>query len=270
MYKNVAIDLISRIFNFSFSKIDMQTLKQAIESLNKAKEIVEWAVIYANADKAQREDLKSLLGEIVEATNSIYNIGIDKIRWDIEADGSDEATKQRRIKFAMGEIEGVEKIAIPHDLYPKIASKMAEADADTLWHRLSILMSFANQRRGEIDEALRDMANSYKEPQQAVIEAGSEIQAKPKKRAAEQREKGIRAKLMVKDKDAYLVELHARIDGKIGVQVVNILQREIEKEKMLRPTYQEAREEFGEIGNKAGYNRAFARYTPLPTIKKLR
>ena len=248
----------------------MQTLRQAIESLNKAKEIVEWAVIYANADKAQREDLKSLLGEIVEATNSIYNIGIDKIRWDIEADGSDEAIKQRRNKFAMGEIEGVEKIAIPNDLYPKIASKMPEADADTIWHKLTILMAFANQRRGEIIEALKDMTNSYSEPQQAPKGAGDEIQAKPKKRAAEQKERGIRARLMVEDKDAYLKELHTKINGKVGVAVVDILQCEIEKEKMLRPTYSEAREEFGDIGNKAGYNRAFSKYKPLPTIKKLR
>ena len=107
--------------------MDMEILRQAIESLNKAIEIKEWALMYANADKAQEEDLNSLIGEIVEATNSIYNIGINKIRWDIEADGSDEATKQRRIKFAMGEIEGVEKIAIVLDLYPIIASKMTEA-----------------------------------------------------------------------------------------------------------------------------------------------
>ena len=250
--------------------MDMKTLKQAIESLNKAREIKEWALMYANADKAQGEDLNSLIGEIVEATNSIYNIGINRIRWDIEADGSDEATKQRRIKFAMGEIEGVEKIDIPNDLYQKIASKMAEADADTLWHRLSILMAFANQRRGEIVEALADMGNSYKEPQQAGWEAGNEKQAKPQKRAAEPKERGIRAKLMVQDKDSYLRELHTKIDGKIGVQVVEILQREIEKEKMLRPTYNEAREEFGEIGNKAGYYRAFGVYNPLPTISKIR
>ena len=55
----------------------METLKEAIESLNKAKEIKEWAEMYANADKAQGEDLNSLIGEIVEATNSIYNIGIN-------------------------------------------------------------------------------------------------------------------------------------------------------------------------------------------------
>ena len=250
--------------------MDMEILRQAIESLNKAIEIKEWALMYANADKAQEEDLISLIGEIVEATNSIYNIGINRIRWDIEADGSDEAIRQRRIKFAMGEIEGVEKIAIPNDLYPKIASKMAEADADTLWRKLSLMVAFASQRRGEIVEALADMANSNKEPQQAGGEAGNETQAKPQKRAAEPKERGIRAKLMVKDKDAYLAELHTKIDGKIGVQVVEILQREIEKEKMLRPTYNEAREEFGEIGNKAGYNRAFGRYKPLPTIKKLR
>lgn len=248
----------------------METLRNAIESLNKAKEIMEWAVIYANADKAQGEEFKPLLEEIVEATTSIYNIGIDKVRWEIVADGSDEATIQRRILFALNEMESVDRIAIPNDLYPKIASKMAEADADTLWRKLSLMVAFASQRRGEIVEALKAMANSYKEPQQAGWEAGNEIQAKPKKRATEPKERGIRAKLMVKDKDAYLAELHTKIDGKIGVQVVEILQREIEKEKMLRPTYKEAREEFGEIGNKAGYNRAFARYTPLPTVQKLR
>lgn len=248
----------------------METLRNAIESLNKAKEIMEWAVIYANADKAQGEEFKPLLEEIVEATTSIYNIGIDKVRWEIVADGSDEATIQRRILFALNEMESVDRIAISNDLYPKIASKMPEADADTIWHKLTILMAFANQRRGEIVEALADMGNSYKEPQQAGGEAGNEKQAKPKKRAAEPKERGIRAKLMVKDKDAYLAELHTKIDGKIGVQVVEILQREIEKEKMLRPTYTEAREEFGEIGNKAGYYRAFGVYNPLPTISKIR
>lgn len=131
-------------------------------------------------------------------------------------------------------------------------------------------MAFANQRRGEIVEALNDMANSYKEPQQAGGEAGNEKQAKPKKRAAEPKERGIRARLMVEDKDAYLNELHTKIDGKIGVAVVDILQSEIEREKMLRPTYSEAREEFGDIGNKSGYNRAFANYKPMPKIEKLR
>lgn len=248
----------------------METISKAIESLNKAKEIMEWAVIYANADKAQGEEFKSLLEEIVEATTSIYNIGIDKVRWEIVADGSDEATIQRRILFAIKEMESVDKIAISNDLYPKIASKMPEADADTLWRKLSIMMAFANQRRGEIVEALKDMANSYSEPQQAQKRAGDEIQAKPKKRAAEPKERGIRARLMVEDKDAYLKELHTKIDGKIGVAVVDILQGEIEKEKMLRPTYNEAREEFGDIGSKSGFNRAFANYKPMPTIKKLR
>lgn len=248
----------------------METLRNAIESLNKAKEIMEWAVIYANADKAQGEEFKPLLKEIVEATTSIYNIGIDKVRWEIVADGSDEATTKRRILFALKEMESVDKIAISNDLYPKIASKLPEADADTIWRKLSIMMAFSNQRRGEIVEALRDMANSYSEPQQAPKDAGDEIQAKPQKRAAEPKERGIRARLMVEDKDAYLDELHTKIDGKIGVAVVDILQSEIEKEKMLRPTYKEAVEEFGDIGNKAGYNRAFAKYKPLPTIKKLR
>lgn len=114
----------------------METLKEAIESLNKAKEIMEWAVIYANADKAQGEEFKPLLEEIVEATTSIYNIGIDKVRWEIVADGSDEATIQRRILFALNEMESVDRIAISNDLYPKIASKMPEADADTIWHKL--------------------------------------------------------------------------------------------------------------------------------------
>ena len=247
----------------------METLRNAIESLNKAKEIMEWAVIYANADKAQGEEFKPLLDEIVKATTSIYNIGIDKVRWEIVADGSDEATIQRRILFALNEMESVDRIAISNDLYPKIASKMPEADADTLWRKLSLMVAFASQRRGEIVEALKAMANSYKEPQQAGWEAGNEIQAKPKKRATEPKERGIRAKLMVQDKDSYLRELHTKIDGKIGVQVVEILQREIEKEKMLRPTYNEAREEFGEIGNKSGYYRAFGVYNPLPTIQKL-
>ena len=248
----------------------METISKAIESLNKAKEIMEWAVIYANADKAQGEEFKPLLEEIVEATTSIYNIGIDKVRWEIVADGSDEATIQRRILFALKEMESVNKIAISNDLYPQIASKMPEADADTIWRKLSIMMAFANQRRYEIIEALKDVANSYSKPQQANKEASDEIQAKPKKRAAEPKERGIRARLMVEDKDAYLNELHTKIDGKVGVAVVDILQGEIEKEKMLRPTYTEAREEFGNIGNKAGYNRAFARYKPLPKIKKLR
>ena len=250
--------------------MDMETLKQAIESLNKAREIKEWALLYANADKAQGEEFKPLLEEIVEATTSIYNIGIDKVRWEIVADGSDEATIQRRILFALKEMESVNKIAISNDLYPQIASKMPEADADTIWRKLSIMMAFANQRRYEIIEALKDVANSYSKPQQANKEASDEIQAKPKKRAAEPKERGIRARLMVEDKDAYLNELHTKIDGKVGVAVVDILQGEIEKEKMLRPTYTEAREEFGNIGNKAGYNRAFARYKPLPKIKKLR
>ena len=48
----------------------METLRNAIESLNKAKEIMEWAVIYANADKAQGEEFKPLLDEIVKATTS--------------------------------------------------------------------------------------------------------------------------------------------------------------------------------------------------------
>lgn len=248
----------------------MKTLRSAIESLSKAKEIMGWAVIYANADKAQGEEFKPLLEEIVEATTSIYNIGIDKVRWEIVADGSDEAIIKRRILFALDEMESVDKIAISNDLYPKIASKMPEADADTIWHKLTILMAFANQRRGEIVEALRDMANSYGEPQQAQKEAGDEIQAKPKKRAAEPKERGIRARLMVEDKDAYLKELHTKIDGKIGVAVVDILQSEIEKEKMLRPTYSEAVEEFGDIGSKSGYNRAFANYKQMPKIEKLR
>ena len=248
----------------------METLRNAIESLNKAKEIMEWAVIYANADKAQGEEFKPLLDEIVKATTSIYNIGIDKVRWEIVADGSDEATIQRRILFALNEMESVDRIAISNDLYPKIASKMPEADADTIWRKLSMLMAFANQRQGEIVEALKDIGNSYSEPQKAQKEVGDEIQAKPKKRAAEQKERGIRARLMVEDKDAYLKALHTKIDGKIGVAVVDILQSEIEKEKMLRPTYKEAVEEFGDIGSKSGYNRAFANYKPKPKIEKLR
>lgn len=248
----------------------METLRSAIESLNKAKEIMDWAVIYANADKTKGEEFKPLLEEIVEATTSINNIGIDKVRWEVVADGSDEATIQRRILFAQNEMESIDKIAISNDLYPKIASKMPEADADTLWRKLSIMMAFANQRRGEIVEALKDMANSYSEPQQAQKEAGDEIQAKTQKRAAEPKERGIRARLMVEDKDAYLKELHTKINGKVGVAVVDILQSEIEKEKMLRPTYKEAVEEFGDIGSKSGYNRAFANYKPMPKIEKLR
>ena len=85
-----------------------------------------------------------------------------------------------------------------------------------------------------------------------------------------QREKGIRAKILVEDKDTYIKDLHTKIDGKIGVSVVKILQGEIDKGFMLRPTYKEMADEFGDIGNRQGYNRAFSNVESCPKIEKFR
>ena len=96
------------------------------------------------------------------------------------------------------------------------------------------------------------------------------IKSLSKKPMIKQREKGIRAKILVEDKDTYIKDLHTKIDGKIGVSVVKILQGEIDKGFMLRPTYKEMADEFGDIGNRQGYNRAFSNVESCPKIEKFR
>lgn len=96
------------------------------------------------------------------------------------------------------------------------------------------------------------------------------INSIPQKPMIEQREIGIRAKILVENKDTYIKDLHTKIDGKIGVAVVEILQKEIDKGFMLRPTYKEVADEFGNIGNRQGYNRAFSRFKSSPKIEKFR
>ena len=96
------------------------------------------------------------------------------------------------------------------------------------------------------------------------------IKSLSQKPMIKQREKGIRAKILVEDKDTYIKDLHTKIDGKIGVSVVKILQGEIDKGFMLRPTYKEMADEFGDIGNRQGYNRAFSNVESCPKIEKFR
>ena len=96
------------------------------------------------------------------------------------------------------------------------------------------------------------------------------IKSLSQKPMIKQREKGIRAKILVEDKDTYIKDLHTKIDGKIGVSVVEILQREIDKGFILRPTYKEMADEFGYIGNRQGYNRAFSNVGTCPKIEKFR
>lgn len=96
------------------------------------------------------------------------------------------------------------------------------------------------------------------------------INSIPQKPMIEQREIGIRAKILVENKDIYIKDLHTKIDGKIGVAVVEILQKEIDKGFMLRPTYKEVADEFGNIGNRQGYNRAFSRFESSHKIEKFR
>ena len=96
------------------------------------------------------------------------------------------------------------------------------------------------------------------------------INSIPQKPMIEQREIGIRAKILVENKDTYIKDLHTKIDGKIGVSVVKILQGEIDKGFMLRPTYKEMADEFGDIGNRQGYNRAFSNVESCPKIEKFR
>lgn len=96
------------------------------------------------------------------------------------------------------------------------------------------------------------------------------INSIPQKPMIEQRGIGIRAKILVENKDTYIKDLHTKIDGKIGVAVVEILQKEIDKGFMLRPTYKEVADEFGYIGNRQGYNRAFSRFESSHKIEKFR
>ncbi len=96
------------------------------------------------------------------------------------------------------------------------------------------------------------------------------INSIPQKPMIVQREIGIRTKILVEDKDTYIKDLHTKIDGKIGVAVVEILQKEIDKGFMLRPTYKEVADEFGNIGNRQGYNRAFSRFESSSKIEKFR
>lgn len=64
--------------------------------------------------------------------------------------------------------------------------------------------------------------------------------------------------LWVEDKDDLLAMLHKMIDGKKGKVVANIISVCMENGLMEKPTYTQVKEEFGEIGNKSGYNKYMA------------
>lgn len=123
---------------------------------------------------------------------------------------------------------------------------------DRIEHLISLMLN--DKLCAELNYVQKKWLNEY----------SNDIAPKP---MIEQRGIGIRGKILVEDKDTYIKELHTKIDGKIGVAVVEILQKEIDKGFMLRPTYKEVADEFGNIGNRQGYNRAFNMFNRPKTQK---
>lgn len=85
--------------------------------------------------------------------------------------------------------------------------------------------------------------------------------AELKKRTPNGRPKGkardIRSKLIGDDKEraATLTKLHCLIDGKRGRDVALTIIGCIKANKIYKPTYAQVRDEFGDIGDKSGYNK---------------
>lgn len=68
-------------------------------------------------------------------------------------------------------------------------------------------------------------------------------------------ENGIRSKILLEDKEKVLDQMHRLIDGKIGKDVAIIIGALIDQGVILKPTFKQVENEFGNIGNRSGYNK---------------
>lgn len=81
-------------------------------------------------------------------------------------------------------------------------------------------------------------------------------QNKPQPEVAKGRKSGPFAnRIISNEKESILKELHAMIDGKKGKDVALIIRAAMGVGWITKPTYTEVLEEFGNIGNKSGFNK---------------
>lgn len=81
-------------------------------------------------------------------------------------------------------------------------------------------------------------------------------QTKPQPEVAKGRKSGPFAnRIISNEKESILKELHAMIDGKKGKDVALIIRAAMGVGWITKPTYTEVLEEFGNIGNKSGFNK---------------
>lgn len=64
-----------------------------------------------------------------------------------------------------------------------------------------------------------------------------------------------RDKLLCEDKDSLIEKLHTLIDGKKGKDVALVIHACINSGKMTKPTFKMVQDEFGNIGNRSGFNK---------------
>lgn len=89
-----------------------------------------------------------------------------------------------------------------------------------------------------------------------TYEAKDKLITKVKQRVRVKHKKSFRDFLYVSDKERLLVILHKLIDGNKGKFVANVISFCVSKGILIKkPTYTQVVEEFGDIGDKSGYNK---------------
>lgn len=98
--------------------------------------------------------------------------------------------------------------------------------------------------------------SEYVENYKKVL-TGNIIPDKPQQVQASTCKTTFKDKIIVENKDEVLNKLHSMIDGKRGKNVALVIFASVEIGLILKPTYTEVKNEFGNVGAESGYNNYF-------------
>ncbi len=100
----------------------------------------------------------------------------------------------------------------------------------------------------EDDKVITDAETSQ---QEAVKQS---VASKPQLKTDGRRAKPFKDCLLAPDKEQHLKKIHSLIDGRKGKDVALVIKASIQLGWIRKPTFLQVKNEFGDIGNKSGYN----------------